>query len=141
MEPARMSDATIEGCVEPLRILLVDDSREFLDSAIRYLRAQPLITVVGCATSGYEGIDKVLRVRPDVVLMDITLPDLNGLKAIWQIRMQIDVDPTIIVMTLHDSYEYREAAKQVGADGFLTKSEFITQVIPLIFSLCTRFPS
>lgn len=119
----------------PVRILLVDDSPEFLESAARFLSADSQVEVVGCALSGREALEQVALLQPDLVLMDLALPDMHGLEATRHIKVQAGA-PHVVILTLYDNPEYRTAAKAVGADGFVAKSEFGTQLLPLLHRLC-----
>ncbi|MBD0267924.1 response regulator transcription factor [Pseudanabaena sp. FACHB-2040] len=118
----------------PLRILLVDDSLPFLESATRFLATETYLEIVGRALSGKEALTQVSQLRPDLVLMDLAMPEMNGLEATRQIKLQTDA-PYIIVLTLNDNNEYRIAAEAVGADGFVPKLDFSDALLPLISSL------
>ena len=120
-----------------MRILLVDDNKEFLGVAERFLSADPQIEVVGRAHSGAEAIDSVSRLKPDLVLMDIAMPEMNGLEATRKIKDQPD-PPLVVVLTLYDNPEYRAVAQEIPSDGFLSKSEFGTRLLPLIHALRGR---
>jgi len=111
--------------------MLVDDSHEFLDSAVRFLSADPRVMIVGHALSGDDALEQIQRLKPDLVLMDLAMPGMNGLQATSHIKAESSA-PYVIILTLYDSPEYRAAAADVGADGFIIKSEFGTQVLPLI---------
>jgi DNA-binding NarL/FixJ family response regulator len=119
------------------RILLVDDNPEFLESAARFLSADPNITVAGHALSGQEALKQITRLAPDLVLMDLAMPDMSGLEVTQRIKTQTN-PPYVIILTLHDNPEYRAAAKDVGADGFIAKSEFGTNLCPLIHRILGR---
>jgi len=108
----------------PRRILLVDDSEEFLDSATHFLTADPTIEIVGRASSGRGALEQVPVLKPDLVLMDLNMPEMNGLDG-----------PRVIILTLHDNPEYRAAAEAVQADGFVAKTELGLQLLPLIQEL------
>ncbi len=114
-----------------LRIILVDDSPEFLDSAVRFLSADPRIAIVGRALNGKDALDQILQLKPDVVLMDLAMPEMNGLEVTRHIKAQ-PIAPRVVILTLYDTPEYRSAAEGVGADGFITKSDFGTQVLPML---------
>ncbi len=124
-----------------IRVLLVDDNPGFLKSASMLLSTDPRITVVGVAHSGAEALVKNERLAPDLVLMDLVMPEMNGLEATRQIKIG-ESPPLIIILTLYDNAEYRNAAMTVGADGFVAKSEAGTQLHPLIRELfADGFPS
>ena len=114
-----------------VRLLVVDDNPAFLNSAQRFLAANPEIEVVGQALSGDEALDQVTRLRPDMVLMDLVMPETNGLEAARIIKALPDA-PRVVIMTLYDSAEYRAAVEATSADGFVAKSEFGTQLLALL---------
>jgi len=118
----------------PIRILLVDDSPEFLESATRFLSTDPRIEIVGCVSSGAEAVEQVTRVQPDLVLIDWGMPGMNGLEATHLIKTCPTV-PSVLILTMYDNAEYRAAARAAGADGYVTKSEFGTALLPFIHAL------
>jgi DNA-binding NarL/FixJ family response regulator len=120
--------------MHPVRILLVDDSPEFLDSAAGFLSANPQLDIVGRALSGHEALDQVGMLCPDLVLMDISMPGINGIEATRSLKT-LRAATRVIILTMHDNAEYRAAAALAKADGFIMKSEFGTQLLPLISSL------
>ena len=115
----------------PLRILLVDDSPTFLDAATHALAADPRIEIVGTAFSGQEGIDLVAQAQPDLVLIDVAMPRLNGFEATRLIKAQPNA-PRIVILTSYDLPHYRTAAQTAGADSFISKADFGTLMPPLI---------
>jgi DNA-binding NarL/FixJ family response regulator len=117
-----------------VRTLLVDDSPEFLGAAARFLATDPQIEIVGSALSARQAIEEAARLQPDLVLMDVAMPEMNGFAATRHIKGRPN-PPRIIVLTLYDNEEYRAQAKAAGADGFVAKSEFGTQLLPLIHTL------
>jgi DNA-binding NarL/FixJ family response regulator len=120
--------------MSPISVLLVDDNPDFLKSVARFLSADPQIVIAGSVLSGREALEQIESLHPDLVLMDLTMPGMNGLEATRLIKAQPDA-PCVIILTLHDNAEYRAAAKIVRADGFVAKSEFGTQLEPLIRAL------
>jgi DNA-binding NarL/FixJ family response regulator len=123
-----------------LRTLLVDDSPAFRDAVVRFFaatsearspEAEPAVNVVGHAGSGQEALDQVLRLQPDLVLMDWMMPGMDGLEATRCLKAHLD-SPRIIMLTAHEGSHYCEAALAAGADGFVLKQEFATQLLPMI---------
>ena len=114
-----------------IRMLLVDDSPGFIKSAAGFLAVESSLEIVGTARSGEEALQQVDRLHPDVVLMDIAMPGMGGLEATRRLKGRSDA-PCIIVLTLHDTPEYRTRAATEGADGFIAKSDFGAQLLPLI---------
>jgi len=117
-----------------IRILIVDDSPAFLESASHFLAADRRLRVVGQTRSGQEALERVSDLRPDLVLMDIRMPGINGLETTRRIKSQPH-PPRVIILTLYDSAEYRTVAESIGADGFLAKSDFGQRLLPLIHQL------
>jgi DNA-binding NarL/FixJ family response regulator len=113
---------------------LVDDNPEFLEAAKRFITSEEQLKIIGTALSGQEAIEKVKELSPDLVLMDLAMPDVNGLEATRQIKRQSSA-PHVVILTLHDTPEYREASEAVGADGFVPKSDFGVQLLPLVKAL------
>jgi len=118
----------------PLRVLLVDDSPEFLESAAYFLSLQPSVKVVGRALSGPDALEMASRLRPDLVLMDWAMPEMTGLEAARRLKAQPGA-PRVVILTLHDNPQYRAAAQAAGADGFISKADFGAQLPPLIHRL------
>jgi two-component system chemotaxis response regulator CheY len=118
----------------PIRILLVDDSPAFLESARRFLTGDPLFEIAGQALSGDEAITQVARLQPDLVLMDIAMPGMNGLEATRRLKAQPH-PPAVVILTLYDNPEYRTAAQAAHADAFVAKSDFGSQLPALIHEL------
>jgi CheY-like chemotaxis protein len=105
----------------PCRILLVDDSPVFLPAARDFLAACEWIEVVGLASSGKEAVEGAARLRPDLILMDFSMPIMDGAEACRRISAEPDAPP-VVIMTLNDRPPYREAAERAGAAGFLSKT-------------------
>ena len=103
------------------RILLVDDFKPWRLATCRILGAIPDVQIVGEASDGVEAIGKAATLRPDVVLLDIGLPLLNGLEAARQIR-QVSPQSKIIFLTGQDDEDLRSAALATGAEGYIVKS-------------------
>lgn len=122
---------------DPISVLLVDDSQLFLRLATRYLRQQPWIDVVGWAHTGAEALQQVQLLRPAAVLLDISMVGMSGLETCRHIKMQPGA-PYVVMLTLYETREYREAAASLGSDEFVSKAEFGTQLIPLLAQLRAR---
>jgi two-component system, chemotaxis family, chemotaxis protein CheY len=120
--------------VTPIRLFLVDDSAEFLESAARFLSADPVIAVVGRAMSGEAALDAVEQAQPDLILMDVAMPGIGGIEAARRLKARRN-PPRIIMLTLYDNPEYRALAQEAGADGFVRKSDFATDMRAVIADL------
>ena len=104
-----------------VRVLIVDDQSMIRAGFAALLDAQEGITVVGTADDGVGIVDVVRRTRPDVVLMDIRMPKVNGLDATRAIFAMPGEAPKVIVLTTFDADEYVFSALRAGASGFLLK--------------------
>jgi DNA-binding NarL/FixJ family response regulator len=120
--------------MNPLRLLLVDDSAEFLESAARLLALHPELRVIGRAASGSAALEQVAALEPDLVLMDLAMPGMNGLETTRHIKAR-PAAPRVVIMTLYDVAEYRTAARDATADGFIAKSSIRSQLLPLLACL------
>jgi DNA-binding NarL/FixJ family response regulator len=126
-----------EHAERPIRVLLVDDSAEFLESATRFLATDPVLAVVGRTLSGAEALEQIERLRPDLVLVDLLMPEMNGLELTSLLKSSPD-PPCVIIVTLYGSAEYAAASETALADGWVTKSTFGAQLLPLIHTLFAR---
>lgn len=104
-----------------VRVLLVDDERLVRAGFRMILKAESDIDVVGEAANGVEAVEEARKRRPDVVLMDIRMPTLDGLEATRRILAGPDRRPRVIVLTTFDRDEYVYEALRAGASGFLLK--------------------
>ena len=105
---------------ETIRILLADDHPVVRDGLVAMLATQPDLQVVGEAGTGAEAVTEAARLRPDVVLMDLEMPALDGIEAIRRLRA---ADPAVqvVVLTAFDTDERILGALQAGAQGYLLK--------------------
>lgn len=105
---------------ETIRILLADDHPVVRDGLAAMLATQPDFAVVGEAGTGAEAVEQAARLRPDVVLMDLEMPALDGIEAIRRLRVA-DSSIQVVVLTAFDTDERILGALQAGAQGYLLK--------------------
>lgn len=120
-----------------ISVLLVDDHAGFISAALRHLRRLPWLTVAGTAGNGVEAIAQCEMLRPDVVLMDLAMPEMGGLQATRLIKAQ-DNPPYVVIASHFDDGEHREHAMRAGADAFVSKLAYIHEVLPLLEALAAR---
>jgi DNA-binding NarL/FixJ family response regulator len=104
-----------------IRVLLADDQRLVRSGFRMILRADPELEVVGEADDGEEAVQLAEELRPDVVLMDVRMPTLDGIEATRRILAGPEPRPRVLVLTTFDLDEYVFAALRAGASGFLLK--------------------
>ena len=102
-------------------VLIVDDEELVRVSLRAVIDAQPGMRVVGEGTDGAEVVELVTRLRPDVVLMDVRMPAVDGIQATRRLLASVDRPPRVLIITTFESDEYVYAALQAGASGFVLK--------------------
>jgi DNA-binding NarL/FixJ family response regulator len=114
-----------------IRILLVDDHKVVRTGVKSVLSNFKSFEVCGEARDGQEALEKTLQLKPDLVLMDISMPKVNGLEATKLIRQMRPITK-IIILSMHDSPQIANEAKLSGADAYLTKSSLSGQLESVI---------
>jgi len=115
----------------PPRVVVADD-QALVRTGFRMILAADGIEVVAEATDGGEAVDAVRRTRPDVVLMDIRMPDVDGLEATRRILTGAPGEPRVIILTTFDLDHYVYAALTAGASGFLLKDVTPEQLVAAV---------
>jgi DNA-binding NarL/FixJ family response regulator/class 3 adenylate cyclase len=110
-----------DGPLRPITVVIADDQRLLRTGFRVILDAEPDVTVVGEAADGHAAVDVVARRRPDVVLMDIRMPELDGLAAAERILNDPENTTAVVMLTTFDASEYVFKALRIGATGFLLK--------------------
>jgi len=113
-----------------VRILVVDDYR-VARKTIRSLLNWHSMHVCGEAENGKQAVEKVKELNPDLVLLDINMPVMNGVQAAYEIR-RIAPSTKIIFFTIHDSPESMAASRAIGVDAFVPKAAAGTDLIPTV---------
>jgi DNA-binding NarL/FixJ family response regulator len=114
-----------------ISILLVDDHKVLRDGLRALLESEDELQVVGEAGTGAAAVEQALSLRPDVIVMDLGLPDISGLKAIEQIRIENEKSK-IIVLSMHSGSEFVRPAIEAGCDGYIPKSSTHTSLLNAI---------
>ena len=117
---------------EPIRILIVDDQPRARSSLRALLSTWPYAGEMHEAGNGHEAVERVLELQPEVVLMDVRMPDLDGLQATQQIKAMWP-HVKVIVMSMYS--EHRSEALVAGADGFVGKAEASDRLLDLLSAL------
>lgn len=114
-----------------VRLLIVDDSQPVRTGIRTFLELYDGLTVCGEASDGLEGIKKAFELKPDIVLLDLSMPNLDGMEATRLIR-QGSPRTEIIIVTSHESLEAARLAATVGASGYVTKSLIPSSLVPMV---------
>ena len=118
-----------------VRVLIVDDQALVREGIAPILAAQPGIVVVGQAAAGASGVAAARRLNPDVVCMDVQMPDMDGLEATRRIVADPEVTSGVLVLTTFQREDYLAAALRAGAAGFLLKNARPTQLAEAVRSV------
>ncbi len=120
------------SAIAPLRIIVADDHEVVRSGFAELLDTQPDLTVVATASDGYQAVQLSRELAPDVVLMDIRMPRMDGIEAIRQLASDEPSGPRILVLTTFDLDEYVYEALRAGASGFLLKDVTAERLIDAV---------
>jgi len=116
---------------EKIRVLIVDDIAETRENIRRSLQFDPIVEVIGTARNGNEAIQMSEELKPDVVIMDINMPDMDGITATEEIRKRVAY-AQIVILSVQSDPSYMRRAMLVGARDFLTKPPSIDELTSAI---------
>lgn len=114
-----------------IRVFIADDHAIIRDGLISLLKQQPDIQVIGNASDGLETITQVTDLKPDVIVMDISMPHMNGIEATQQILTELP-RTRIIILSMHSTSEHVFRALQAGARGYLLKESAGSELVQAI---------
>ena len=116
-----------------IKVLIVDDQKTVQEILKSYIEADPNLELIGCANNGQEAIDLIQVYQPNIVLMDIEMPIMDGLTA-TQIITEKFVSTSVLIISVHNEDTYLNSAVQVGAKGYLKKNTPEKELINAIYS-------
>jgi pilus assembly protein CpaE len=114
-----------------IRVLVVDDTPQTRETIIRSLRFQPEIEVIASAENGLRAIELSRQTKPDVVLMDVNMPDMDGISATARILSEVPY-AQVVILTVQDDPDYMRKAMMAGAHDFLTKPPALDDLITAV---------
>ena len=120
-----------------IRVLIADDHRLFAEALEVILAGDERIAVVGYASDGEEAVRLANELHPDVVLMDISMPVMDGIEAAQAIR-STDGDACILMLTGSNSRTDVDRARQAGASGYVTKDRIASELIDAIVEIAAK---
>jgi DNA-binding NarL/FixJ family response regulator len=123
--------------LRPVRVLIADDEPLFVESVEALLESDERVEVVGSATNGQDAVDLARALAPDVTLMDISMPVLDGIEAARRIRLD-HPSAAILILTGSSISADVDRARQAGVAGFLTKDRLGTQLVSAILEVADR---
>ncbi|MFS8639850.1 MAG: response regulator transcription factor [Symbiobacteriaceae bacterium] len=112
----------------PIRVLVADDHAILRDGIRTLLEAQPDIEVVGEASDGVEAVELARQLKPDVVLLDIGMPGMNGIEATRTILQDVP-ETRVLILSMHDNEEYIFPILEAGASGYVLKRSAATELV------------
>jgi DNA-binding NarL/FixJ family response regulator len=116
----------------PVRVLIVDDQPPFRLAAAAVLDSMAGFTVVGTAETGEEAVALAASLSPQLVLMDVVLPQMSGLETTRLLRQRAPA-PVVVLVSTYDAGEFGEDVEQSGAEAYLTKSAFDSERLEAIW--------
>lgn len=126
-----------------MRILIADDREAIRKQVSLILASRPDLEVCAEAANGEEAVEKTRELNPDLVILDITMPVMNGLDAARTIR-SLGLNVPILVLTVHKSRQLVEEAQKIGAQGYVTKgdaSQTLLSAVDAVIRGLSFFPS
>jgi DNA-binding NarL/FixJ family response regulator len=132
-----VSEAAVTELVEPIRVLIADDHRLFAEALEAILAGDRRFDVVGRAHDGKEAVDLAVALQPDVTLMDIAMPVMDGVQATKKIRESLP-RARVLMLTGSNARVDVDRSRQAGAAGYVTKDQIASQLIDAILDIATR---
>ena len=136
----RQQRAAASSIPRTLRVLLVDDHTAVRQAFAFALKKETGIEIVGEAGSGAAALEQIRRLRPDLVLMDINMPGMNGIEATRRIRAEFP-QTQVIGLSMYESEEQGEAMRQAGARAYVSKSASYETLLAAIHACRESDPS
>lgn len=116
---------------QQIRVLVVDDHQLVRNSLLAMLAMEPDIKVVDTAENGREAVELAQEIVPDVIVMDISMPELDGIRAAGQIR-ELGIPAVIILLSMHHNNALLQQARKSGVASYIIKQDAGRELIPAI---------
>lgn len=122
-----------------MRVLIADDREVIRKQVSLILRSRPGLEVCAEASNGKEAVEKTRDTNPDLIILDITMPILNGLDAARRIRV-FAPDIPIVILTIHKSRQLVEEAKKIGVRGYVSKEDARQNLLEAVDAVIQKVP-
>ena len=119
--------------MDRIRVLLADDHEAMLDRVARLLEAE--CNVVGTATDGQQALEAAQDLKPDVLVLDISMPVMNGIETAHRLK-EAGAEARIVFLTVHDDPDFAKEALEAGALGYVIKSRIASDLMIAINEVC-----
>ncbi len=130
-------EAADDPRARPVSVLIADDERLFVESVEALLASDERVKVIGTVSNGQDAVDMARALVPDVMLMDISMPMLDGIEAARRIRLDLP-HACILILTGSSIAADVDRAREAGVAGFLTKDRIGTQLVSAILEVAAR---
>jgi CheY-like chemotaxis protein len=128
------SQAVVASGMRTTRVLFVDDHHVIRKGLIGLVAGQPDIEVVGEAANGWEALELTRQLRPDVVVMDISMPQMDGIEATRRIKSELP-DVRVVGLSMHDDERFAASMRQAGAEAFESKNVSPAELLKMIYGI------
>jgi two-component system response regulator DegU len=115
--------------LDRIRVLLADDHEEMLDRIASLLAVE--CNVVGTATDGQQALDAAMELKPDVLVLDISMPVMNGIETARRLK-EAGSETRIVFLTVHDDPDFVREALEAGAQGYVIKQRIVSDLVAAI---------
>ena len=122
---------------EPIRVVIADDHGLFVEALEAILTVDGRVEVVGRATDGGKAVELVERLEPDVVLMDISMPVVDGFEATREIRRRVPGSSVLILTGSNSRYDV-DRSREAGASGYVTKDRIAAELVEAILDVARK---
>lgn len=126
--------AELDSERQDTRVLLVDDQEDVLSSLKMILETEPGLCVVGVAKNGFEALHQAEKLLPQVVIMDVKMPRMDGLEATRQIK-NAHPEMNVILLSMYENEEFMQAGKEAGASHYFLKGASTAHLVDAIKAL------
>ncbi len=126
-----MSETASQITDQPFRILIADDHPAVVEGVIRAFEKEPDFKVVGAAADGAEALEKVETLAPDIVILDISMPNMKGIDATHEIKTRHE-DVRVLIYTMYSDTEYVTTLFRLGVSGYVLKRDPISDLVQAV---------